>query len=703
MQSPSRTAAAKRIQELRREIREHDHRYFVLDAPIISDAAYDALMRELQTLEAAYPELVTPDSPTQRVGAPPSEAFRRIPHRVPMLSLQNVFDEEEAASWHRSIQKRLEDEDALGEGETIPLFCEPKFDGLAVELVYEDGEFVVGSTRGDGEVGEEVTPNLRTIRSLPLKLLAEVPGRLEVRGEVVMHKEDFEALNARRREENERRRQEKKPLLDEFANPRNAAAGSLRQLDPNVTASRPLVFYAYEVLGAPAHLERHSQRLEWLSEIGFRISPHRLATDSMEEVYSYWREMLEARNDLPYLVDGIVVKVDDDRLREVLGQVARSPRWAIACKFPPEEETTQVLNIDVQVGRTGTLTPVAFLEPVKVGGVIVRRATLHNEDELRRKDVRIGDRVVVRRAGDVIPEIVKVIKETRTGEEREYHFPKHCPSCGAEVFREEGKAAWVCQNTSCPEQIEGRLLHFVSRSAMDIRGLGEELVGQLVRKEIVKDFADLYDLTAETIANLDRVVGENVYKVGEKVGKKIADEIEKSKTRPLHRLYTALGIRLVSAAMARELAERFPDIRMLFEAKPEEIESIPGFGAIRARAVSDFFAKPENQKVVERLLAAGVNPPKKAAALPRIGGSPLEGKTLVLTGDLEKYTRDQAKAEIERRGGRVTGSVSSKTDYVVAGAKPGATKMAGAQKHNVPILDEAAFLELLAEGEEVSE
>lgn len=682
-----------RIQQLRREIREHDHRYYVLDAPIISDAAYDKLLRELQDLERAHPELVTPDSPTQRVGAAPSEAFRRVPHRVPMLSLANVFDEEEAANWYRGIRKRLEDEGILAPDQPIPLYCEPKFDGLAVELVYEDGRFVSGSTRGDGEVGEDVTPNLRTIRSIPLELRAEAPGRLEVRGEVVMHKSDFAALNRRQEEAGDRT----------FANPRNAAAGSLRQLDPRITASRPLVFYAYEVLGADAHRNRHSARLEWLSQLGFRLSPDRRIAHEMEEVYEYWRWMLERRFDLPYLVDGIVVKVDDDRLREVLGQVARSPRWAIACKFPPEEEITTVRDIGVQVGRTGTLTPVAFLEPVHVGGVVVSRATLHNEDELRRKDVRIGDRVVVRRAGDVIPEVVSVIKETRTGEEVEFHFPRHCPSCGTEVFREEGKAAWVCQNASCPAQIEGRLLHFASRGAMDIRGLGEEMVGQLVERGIVRDFADLYELTAEQIADLDRVVGEKRYKVGIKVGRKVADEIEKSKTRPLHRLYTALGIRLVSEAMARELASRFPKIEELFHTPPEAIEGIPGFGAVRARAVTDFFHKPENQEVIERLLAAGVRPPAEAPALPRVEGSPLAGKAFVLTGELSSMTRDRAKAEIERRGGRVTGSVSGKTDFVVAGREPGSNKIAGAQKHGVPVIDEETFMEMLAEGEEESE
>lgn len=691
MQSPS--AAARRIEELRSQIREHDHRYYVLDAPIISDAAYDKLMRELQDLEREHPELVTPDSPTQRVGAAPSEAFRRVPHRVPMLSLSNVFNEDEAEAWYRGIRKRLVDGGHIQKDEPIPLYCEPKFDGLAVELVYEGGRFASGSTRGDGEVGEDVTPNLRTIRSLPLRLLGDAPERIEVRGEVVMHKEDFAALNRRQEEAGER----------SFANPRNAAAGSLRQLDPRITASRPLVFYAYEVLGAPPHYERHSTRLLWLEEMGFRLSPDREIAHAMEEVFVYWRRMLEQKAELPYLIDGIVVKVDDDELRALLGQVARSPRWAVACKFPPEEEITRVRDIGVQVGRTGTLTPVAFLEPVHVGGVVVARATLHNEDELRRKDVRIGDRVVVRRAGDVIPEVVSVVKETRTGEEKEFQFPSHCPSCGTEVFREEGKAAWVCQNAACPAQIEGRLLHFVSRGAMDIRGLGEELIGQLARKGIVRDFADLYDLRAETIADLDRVVGEKTYKVGAKVGKKVADEIEKSKTRPLHRLYTALGIRLVSEAMARELASHFPDIRELFQAPAESIEGIPGFGAIRAKAVRDFFGKAENQRVIERLLAAGVRPPRKARELPPIKGSPLDGKTLVLTGELSDMSRDQAKAEIQRRGGRVTGSVSSKTDYVVAGRDPGANKMAGAQKHGVTVIDEEAFRALLREGEEASE
>ena len=693
MSRPPSTDVQRRLEELRREIREHDYRYYVLDAPIISDAQYDRLMRELEELERAHPELVTPDSPTQRVGGAPSEAFRRVPHRVPMLSLANVFDEEEAASWYRSIRKRLEEEELLAPGAPIALYCEPKFDGLAVELVFEDGRFVSGSTRGDGEVGEDVTPNLRTIRSIPLQLREEVPGRVEVRGEVVMHKSDFAELNRRQEEAGDRT----------FANPRNAAAGSLRQLDPRITASRPLVFYAYEVLGGPAELSLHSERMEWLARLGFRLAADRRRAESMEEVYAYWRTMLERRNELPYLVDGIVVKVDDDRFRNALGQVARSPRWAIACKFPPQEEVTVVRNIEVNVGRTGVLTPVAILEPVHVGGVVVSRATLHNEDELRRKDVRIGDRVVVRRAGDVIPEVVTVIQDARTGNEVEFQFPSECPSCGSPVFREPGKAAWVCQNTSCPAQIEARILHYASRSAMDIRGLGEELVRQLVQRGLVRDFADLYELTAEQIADLDRVVGEKTYKVGMKIARKVVKEIEESKTRSLNRFYTALGIRLVSETMARELASRFPDVRQLFETPPEALEAIPGFGEVRGRAVSDFFSKSENRRVIERLFAAGVHPAVEAPSLPRIEGSPLSGKAFVLTGELSSMTRDQAKAEIERRGGRVTGSVSSKTDYVVAGRDPGTNKLTGAQKHGVPVIDEAAFLKMLEEGVEVTE
>lgn len=680
---PSSSAAAERIRTLREEIRAHDHSYYVLDRPTISDAAYDRLFGELVSLEEAHPELVTSDSPTQRVGATPSAAFARVPHRVPMLSLANVFEEEEATHWYEGVLRRLDD--ALQH--PLRLVCEPKFDGLAVELIYEDGIFQSGSTRGDGEVGEDVTPNLRTIRSLPLALRDHPEGRLEVRGEVVMFKEDFAALNRRQEEAGDR----------PFANPRNAAAGSLRQLDPKITASRPLQFFAYEVLGAPEHLQGHLQRLRWLGERGLRLSPDIQETEDLDGVLRYWRGMEGRRGALPYLVDGVVVKVDDDGYRELLGQVSRSPRWAIACKFPPEEETTTVVDIDVQVGRTGTLTPVAFLEPVHVGGVVVSRATLHNEDELRRKDVRIGDRVVVRRAGDVIPEVVSVVLEARTGSERVFEFPTTCPSCGSEVYREEGKVAWVCQNTSCPMQLEGRILHFASRRAMDIRGLGEEMVAQLVRRGLVRDFGDIYDLQSEQLADLDRVVGENTYKVGAKVGTKVWEEIQKSKTRPLHRLYTAFGIRLVSEAMARELASHFPDVLALFETPAEAIEAIPAFGEVRAQAVVNFFSTPDNRRMIEHLLAVGVRPQAPPPPAPVAEEGPLAGKAFVLTGELQRFGRDEAKAAIERAGGRVTGSVSSKTDYVVAGADAGGTKMRGAEKFGVPILDEEALLALLGD------
>ncbi|HEY0840049.1 MAG TPA: NAD-dependent DNA ligase LigA, partial [Vulgatibacter sp.] len=563
----SKTDAAKRIEILRDEIREHDRRYYVLDAPVISDAAYDALFRELQALEAEHPDLVTPESPTQRVGGAPAEGFEKVVHRVPMLSLANAFSDEDLDDFDTRLRNTLDAKDGRGlrrkkakvdgepgnldprlaqyildeadGGAPFPFYCEPKFDGLAVELVYEDGVFVRGATRGDGEVGEDITPNLRTVHSVPLKLSREVPGRLEVRGEVVMLRKDFEALNRRQEEarqaELERRETDpegrRRALPKLFANPRNAAAGSLRQLDPRITASRPLTFFAYEVTREGGGFESHGQRLHWLETLGFRLSGEDARASGLAETKAYCARMLQKRHELPYLVDGVVVKIDDDGLRHELGAVARSPRWAVACKFPPEEETTRVEKIDVQVGRTGILTPVAFLEPVHVGGVIVSRATLHNEDELRRKDVREGDRVVVRRAGDVIPEIVQVVTEVRTGSESEFHFPKTCPSCGSEVFREEDKAAWRCLNSSCPAQLEGRLIHFASRRAMDIEGLGEEIAAQLVLKEIVKDFGDLYDLRAEDWSRLDRVVGDKVYSLGALVGGKLAEAVEKSKHR----------------------------------------------------------------------------------------------------------------------------------------------------------------------------
>lgn len=810
-----------RIHELRAEILEHDRRYYLRAAPTISDAQYDALMRELQDLEAAHPELITADSPTQRVGGAPSPEFARVSHRIPMLSLSNVTTDEELGDFDTRMRNLLDAKDGRGlrrqkasgaaakgagdgdaaesglveelrpyilnvedGGEPFEFYCEPKFDGLAVELVYEDGAFVRGATRGDGEVGEDVTPNLRTVRSIPLRLLQEVPGRLDVRGEVVMFREDFEALNRRQEEEG----------LRSFANPRNAAAGSLRQLDPKITARRPLTFYAYEAVGLGDTLPSHEARLDWLASLGFRPSGEARRVTGIDEARAYCHELLERRHDLPYEIDGAVVKVDDERLRRELGAVARSPRWAIAYKFPPEEETTTVELIDVQVGRTGVLTPVAHLTPVHVGGVVVARATLHNEDELRRKDVRKGDRVVVRRAGDVIPEVVRVVTEVRTGEEEVFHFPSHCPICGAKVERrrvlkraarskhdpsagaleddsevgdqvvlelvepegqqgggalpskhetdgaagaalpsagvgaeeapsepkesspeeqargtdgaaappdqpegEEG-AAWICPNAACPAQLQGRILHYASRRAMDIEGLGEELVAQIVAKGMVKDFGDLYDLTVDDWAGLDRIVDDKVYKVGKKVGKKIADGVEASKRRRLRNFYNALGIQLVSETMGATLAKYFPDVLSLFSVKQEDILALPFFGPARAQVVVDFFHSPENQRVIRHLLDVGVRPEPDPEPITSAEGSEgaLTDKTLVITGALSRFSRNQAKEEVERRGGKVTGSVSKNTDYLVAGEEKGpTTKLRRAQELGVPVLDEAAFLQLL--------
>jgi len=687
-------AVRKRVEELRREIREHDYRYYVLDQPIISDAAYDRLYRELQQLEAEHPELVTPDSPTQRVGGAPAPGFAKVVRRRPMLSLANVFDDAELADFDAGIHRRLD----LGDDVKIRYVCEPKFDGLAVELIYEDGIFVQGATRGDGEVGEDVTANLRTIRSVPLRLHEPLAGRLEVRGEVVMFKEDFAALNRRQEEAGEK----------VFANPRNAAAGSLRQLDPRVTARRPLTFFAYEVGETPIRFATHEEKLRKLAALGFKESGEWRIAEGTEEVKRYWEALLARRHELPYEVDGVVVKVDDENARAELGQVSKSPRWAVAYKFPPEEETTTVEAIEVQVGRTGIVTPVAHLAPVRVGGVVVSRATLHNEDELRRKDVRVGDTVVVRRAGDVIPEVVKVVKEVRTGEEQEWPFPTRCPACGSELVREkrgkgdedggeeggevELEAAWRCTNATCPAQIKERLRHFASRQAMDIEGLGEEIIGQLVDKGMVRDFADIYRLTAEDWANLERVVGDKAYKLGPKVGKNLAEAVERSKRVPLRRFYNALGIRRVSETFAATLARRFPDVRDLMNASEEELIALPGIGPARAASIRQFFEREENRRVVERLLEeAGVRPEPEERVE---SGGVFEGKTVVLTGTLERFSRDQAKAEIERRGGKVSGSVSKKTDLLVAGADAG-SKLRKAQELGVRVIDEETFLAML--------
>ena len=659
----------RRIEKLREEIRKHDYYYYVLNQPIISDAEYDRLFRELQELEQKYPQLVTPDSPTQRVGAPPAEEFRPVRHALPMLSLQNCFTEEEFLDWDRRVRRLLG-------GEKPVYVCEPKLDGLSVELIYEDGVFTVGSTRGDGYTGEDVTQNLRTIKQVPLRLLSDEippPRLLEVRGEVYMEKEAFKRLNEERAKSGE-------PL---FANPRNAAAGSLRQLDPGVTASRPLKLFCY-ALGRVEGIEIKSQEelLVTLPKLGFPVNPLWRRCETPEEAIDFYHELLERREELPYEADGMVVKVNDFAQREVLGEVSRAPRWAIAFKFPAEEATTRVLDIVVQVGRTGALTPVAILEPVEVSGVTVSRATLHNEDEVRRKDVRIGDWVVVRRAGEVIPEIVKSIPERRTGEEKEFKMPTRCPVCGGPVVRPPGEVVHRCENLSCPARIKESIRHFASRRAADIEGLGEKLVDQLVDKGLVRRISDLYHLTKEQLAALERM--------GDKSAQNLLEQLERSKGMSLARFIYALGIRYVGEHIAEVLAERFGSIDELARASYEELVEIPEIGPRIAQSIVDFFASEDNRRLIEELKAVGIDP---RAERPKEKG-PLAGKTLVFTGRLSDMTREEAKRLVESLGGKVASSVSRKVDYVVVGEDPG-SKLDRARELGIPTLTEEEFRKLV--------
>ncbi|MBN1205136.1 MAG: NAD-dependent DNA ligase LigA [Myxococcaceae bacterium] len=662
--------AEKRARELRQELAHHNYRYYVLDSPEVSDAQYDRLMRELQELEAKFPQLATPDSPTQRVGGEAAEKFEKVVHRAPMLSLANVFNDEELSDFDERIRKQA------GVSEVMYV-CEPKLDGLAITLRYEQGAFVQGATRGDGTTGEDVTGNLRTVRSLPLELFPQdgvkVPPHLEVRGEVFIRKEDFRKLNEKREEEGE-------PL---FANPRNAAAGSLRQLDPKITASRPLSIYLYEYVpteGVPP-FKTHTEKLEYLKTLGLPVNRH-VHARGLEGVRKEYEASQKGRHALPFEVDGMVVKVDEEDLRLRLGQVSKSPRWAVAYKFPPEEESTRVEAIEVQVGRTGALTPVAHLKPVKVGGVTVSRATLHNEDELRRKDVRQGDTVFVRRAGDVIPEIVSVVASKRPAHARPYEFPKSCPVCGAKTAKDEEGAIIRCTGASCPAQLVEKIRHFASRTAMDIDGMGDKLASQLVSSGLVKTFADLYALDAEKLLGLERM--------GEKSAENLLAAIDRSKQTTQRRFLYALGIRHVGEATAKALAEAFPDVRQLYTADIGAITRVKDVGPTMAQVLYAFFQEPQNRAAIDALLAAGVTPAPPQVAT----GGPFAGKTVVLTGGMSGMSREQAKEEIERRGGKVAGSVSRKTDFVVAGEDAG-SKLKKAQELGVRILDEQQFLKLL--------
>ncbi|MDY0392333.1 MAG: NAD-dependent DNA ligase LigA [Candidatus Bipolaricaulis sp.] len=657
-----------RVEALRAEIRRHDYLYHVLDRPEITDAEYDRMFRELVDLEARYPELVAPDSPTQRAGAPPAAEFRPVPHALPMLSLQNCFRDEELVEWHDRVRR------LLGE-ERVEYVCEPKLDGLSVELVYEDGVFVVGSTRGDGRVGEDVTANLRTIRQLPLRLFpvnGSVPRLLEVRGEVYMEKAAFLRLNEERARRGE----------PEFANPRNAAAGSLRQLDPAITARRPLKLFCYHV-GRVEGIEIRSQAqlLTTFPSLGLPVNPRWKLCRDLPEVRVYYRELLAQRDEVPYATDGMVVKVNDFSQRERLGEIARAPRWAIAYKFPAEEAVTRVREIVVQVGRTGALTPVAHLDPVEVSGVTVSRATLHNEDEVRRKDVRVGDWVIVRRAGEVIPEIVRTLPERRTGEEQEFRMPELCPACGGPVVRPAGEATHRCENLSCPARIKEAILHYASRRAADIQGLGEKLVDRLVETGLVARISDLYRLRREDLLAVERM--------GEKSAQNLLEEIERSKGMSLGRLIFALGIRHVGERVAEILAERFPSLEALSHAPVEELTALRGVGPQIAQSIVSFFQNEENRRLIAELAAVGVDP---RAGEPQAG--PLSGKVFVFTGTLGGLTRDEAQRLVISRGGRVASTVSRQVDYVVVGENPG-SKLDRARELGIPVLTEAEFRRLI--------
>ncbi|BCX81213.1 DNA ligase (NAD+) [Methylomarinovum caldicuralii] len=660
----------RRVEQLRREIEYHNYRYYVLDEPVISDAEYDALMAELRRLEAQYPELITPDSPTQRIGAPPSEAFAPVRHEVPMLSLDNAFSDEDVIDFDRRVRERLGVEQVI-------YSCEPKLDGLAVSILYEHGSLTRAASRGDGYTGEDVTANVRTIRSIPLRLRGSGwPERFEVRGEVFMSIEGFKKLNEWALKHGEK----------VFANPRNAAAGSLRQLDPRITARRPLDFFAYGYGIFPEDQlpKTHHELLDRFQDWGVPVAPEREVVEAVTGCLDYYRRMLARRESLPYEADGVVYKVDRFDWQRLLGYTARAPRWAIAHKFPAHEATTVVEAIEVQVGRTGVLTPVAKLKPVQVGGVTVSSASLHNFEEVKRKDVRVGDTVLVRRAGEVIPEVVKVILEKRPPDAKPVQPPTHCPVCGAEVVADPGGVILRCSGgLYCPAQLKASIKHFASREAMDIEGLGEKLIDQLVDKGLVKDVADLYDLTFDQLIQLERM--------GPKSAQNLLKAIERSKHTTLPRFLYALGIREVGEVTAQLLAEHFGSLERIMNAGEEELARIPGIGPVVARHIVTFFRQPHNREVIERLRRAGVHWEEGA---PAEKPKPLAGKTFVFTGTLAAMTREEAKRRVEALGAKVSNSVSKKTDYVVVGENPG-SKLDKARQLGVEILDENAFLDLL--------
>lgn len=664
-----KTEIEKRIEQLRKEIDYHNYRYYVLDDPVVSDAEYDRMMRELQALEDENPEFFSPNSPTQRVGAKPLEEFSTISHTIPMLSLANAMDAQEVIDFDKRVKKLLNTAQ-------VDYVIEVKIDGLAVELVYINGEFALGSTRGDGFTGEDITQNLRTIRSIPMRLLkadgVTIPERLEVRGEIYMGRKEFEELNRKRELKGE-------PV---FANPRNAASGSVRQLDPKITAGRKLNIFCY-AMGQISGIEiaTHTEFLENLKKWGFRVNPYTKLCKDLEEIFEHYNYIKSIRDGIPYEIDGTVIKVNRLDYQAALGQVSRSPRWAIAYKFEAHEEESVVKDIIVGVGRTGALTPVAILEPVNIGGVVVERATLHNEDEIERKDIMIGDSVIVTRAGDVIPEVVRVVKEKRTGNEKQFIMPDRCPICNEHVVRPEGEAIRRCVNINCPAQIKGRIIHFASKRAMDIDGLGDKLVEQLVDKGVIKDVSDLYYLTKEELSSLERMA--------DKSAQNIMDAINASKKRPFNRFIYALGIRHVGEHISGLLAERYKNMEALMAAGEEELINIPEIGPEVANSIVLFFQDEKNRQTIERIIKAGLEIEYRQE-----GGRPLEGILFVFTGALKSMSRDEAKKVVESLGAKTSNSVGKKVNIVVAGEEAG-SKLEKAGKLGVKIIDEDEFLKMI--------